>query len=167
MQATAKRILDGTVSIEKALAFLTFAVMLSALLADVLGRELFGQGVFGSVRVAVYGLIICAMAGFGIATATNSHLRPKFMDGLFRGALERPAIRFGQLVSAAILFFLTYAAWEMVAFTRLIDEHDTALNIIVWPMQLALPIGFALSGLRHVVFAILPDLIPEEGNVAE
>lgn len=167
MQNLLRKLINAITVAEKTIAFTAFVVMLAALLADVIGRELFAEGVFGSVRVAVYGLILCAMAGFGIATSTGGHLRPKFLDGALRGPLELPGIALGQLASAAILAYLSYAAWQMAAFTRLIEERDIVLDTLVWPIQMALPVGFALSAFKHLVFAFFPALLPQEKGVAE
>lgn len=157
-----QRLLDRIVMVEKTIAFLTFVAMVLALGADVAGRELFNHGVFGSVKFAVYALIFCAMAGFGIATSTGSHLRPKFLDHLFRGALESPSIRLGQLVSAAILLSLAYAGLQMVQFSILIEDRDLTLDWPVWPIQMAIPVGFTLSALRHLIYAVKLDLLPVE-----
>lgn len=167
MQNRLRRFIDAVTAAEKTIAFTAFVVMLTALLADVIGREVFAEGVFGSVRVAVYGLILCAMAGFGIATSTGGHLRPKFLDGVLRGPAERPGMVLGQLASAAILAYLAYAAWQMAAFTRMIEERDIVLDTLVWPIQMALPAGFALSALKHLIFAIFPALLPQEKGMAE
>lgn len=167
MERTVGRVLGSLMSVERAIAFVCFIIMLGVLIADVVGREMFHAGIFGSVRVAVYGLIICAMAGFGLATATNGHLRPAFMDSVFSGPLEAPAIRLGQLASAGILVMMAYAAWKMVAFSLLIDERDLALGIPVWTVELALPVGLALSAFRHLCFAAFPALIPAKQGVME
>lgn len=167
MESRVSRFIAALTAAEKGIAFTAFGVMLIALLADVIGRELFSEGVFGSVRVAVYALILCAMSGFGIATATGGHLRPKFMDGVLRGELKGPGVRLGQVLSAAILLYLAYAAWQMVTFTRLIEERDLVLDVLVWPIQMALPVGFVLSALRHLCFAAFPGQLPKEAGVAE
>lgn len=167
MEFRVSRFIAVVTATERAIAFTAFSVMLVVLLADVIGRELFSEGVFGSVRVAVYALILCAMSGFGIATATGGHLRPKFMDGVLRGHLQVLGSRLGQVLSAAILLYLSYAAWQMVAFTRMIEERDLVLDILVWPVQMVLPLGFVLSALRHLCFATFPALLPNEAGVAE
>ncbi len=167
MQNSAAKLIDRINSAEKWLAVIAFVIMLGAIGADVIGRELLSQGIFGSVRVAVYALILCAMAGFGIATATGSHLRPRFADRLVPAPLQPSALRLGQVISAAILLVLAWAAWEMVAFTRLIEERDIALDTLVWPVQLTLPVAFALSALRHLFYATFPALMPEEQEVSE
>jgi TRAP-type C4-dicarboxylate transport system permease small subunit len=162
-----KAVLDTILATEKAIVFVSFLAMLTAVSADVIGREIFGQGVFGSVKFAVYALILCAMAGFGIATASGSHLRPRFLDHLSSGAAEMPARRIGRIASAAILLGLAWGAWQLIAFTRLIEERDVTLGWLVWPLQLALPVAFGLSALRHLIYAAEPRLMPQEQEFQE
>lgn len=155
-----QRILNAIITTEKVLAVLAFIAMLLALLADIIGREVFGQGVFGSVRFAVYAMIMCAMAGFGIATASGAHLRPQFLDFVAQGRAEMPARRLGQLASVAILVMLAIASLEMIAFSRTIEDHDLSLGWLVWPIQLILPVAFMLSAVRHLIYAVCADLMP-------
>jgi len=167
MKSLAKFLIDAIVRIEKWIAFAAFVLMLGALAADVIGREIFGHGVFGAVKFAVYVLIYCAMAGFGIATATGSHLRPKFLDKAVPEALTSIALRLGQFFSAAILLVLASAGLTFVGFGMMLEERDVTLDVLIWPVQLAIPIGFALSALRHVFYGIWLDLLPAEAAVAE
>lgn len=167
MKALAATINDWIVRIEKSIAFAAFVLMLGALAADVIGREIFGHGVFGAVKFAVYVLIYCAMAGFGIATATGSHLRPKFLDKAVPEALTSLALRLGQFASAAILLTLAWAGLTFVELGMMLEERDVTLDVLIWPVQLAIPVGFALSALRHIFYGIWLDLLPTESAVAE
>lgn len=162
-----ERLLGGMLRLETTIAIVTFLLMAGALAADVIGRELFGRGIFGSVKFAVYALIYCAMAGFGIATATGSHLRPSFADRLIPAALTPAAIRIGNLASAAILLMLAYAGYEFVEFARMIEERSDTLDWLMWPIQAAIPIGFGFSALRYVIYAAYPVLRPEDKGIAE
>lgn len=167
MKILAKSLIDWIVRIEKWIAFVAFVLMLGALAADVIGREVFGHGVFGAVKFAVYVLIYCAMAGFGIATASGSHLRPKFLDKAVPEALTSVALRLGQFASAAILLMLASAGLTFVGLGMMLEERDVTLDVLIWPVQLAIPIGFTLSALRHIFYGIWLDLLPAENAVAE
>ncbi|MCB1419790.1 MAG: TRAP transporter small permease [Notoacmeibacter sp.] len=149
------------------MAFVAFVAMTVALSADVIGREVFSEGVFGAVRFSLFALILCAMAGFGLATANGAHLRPRFLDFLTERTLRRPAARAGNLLSAIILGTFVYAAWKMVSFSLVIGETDLMLGIPMWPIQMAIPVGFGLSAIRYLIYALYPDLAPEEGVLAE
>lgn len=167
MQQTLGRILGAVTAAEKVIAFAALIVITGVLAADVAMRELLGVGLFGSLRVGVYALILCAMAGFGVATATGSHLRPVFADRLIPEKLVPLAIRLGQLASCGIMIVLAWSAWRMMIFVREIGEHDIALNIPVWTVQLALPLAFAIAAMRYLFYAIFPGLIPAEKGAAE
>ncbi len=167
MERRLGRVPAGLTAIEKAVAFICFLVMLLALIADVAGRQFFHQGIFGSVRVAMYGLILCAMAGFGLATATGGHLRPGFLGNALPQVAQGSAIRLGQIASAAILLILAHAAWKMVAFSILIDERDLSLDTPVWIAQMALPVRFVFSAFRHLCFAVFPALMPAPQGASE
>lgn len=167
MKTLAKSLIEFILRVEKWIAFAAFALMLCALAADVIGREVFGHGVFGAVKFAVYVLIYCAMAGFGIATATGSHLRPQFLDNAVPKALVVPAMRLGQFISAAILLVLASAGLTFVGLGMMLEERDVTLDVLIWPVQMAIPVGFALSALRHIFYGIWLDLLPAGSAVAE
>lgn len=160
-------LIDWIVRFEKWIAFVAFLLMLGALAADVIGREVFGHGVFGAVKFSVYALIYCAMAGFGIATASGSHLRPKFLDRLVPQKFEGLALLLGQFASAGILLTLAAAGLTFVELGILLEERNVTLDILIWPIQSAIPAGFALSALRHIIYGVWLDLLPAEKAVAE
>lgn len=162
-----QRFLNAVSTIEKAIVVLTFSAVLASLSMDIIGREVFSHGVFGASKFAVYALILCAMAGFGLATASGAHLRPRFLDFVTRGRAEAPARRAGRVASAAILLFLAWGAVDMVSFSRMIGERDLTLGWLVWPVQIILPVAFALSAIRHLIYAAFPDLAPAEEEQME
>lgn len=166
MQERIGRILDRLTWVEMIIAFLSLATIAGVLAVDVIMREFFGGSLFGSLRVGVYSLILCAMAGFGIATATGSHLRPTFADKLIPARYERVAQRIGQVASSLIMVTLAWASWRMVAFAEQIGERDVALGIPIWWVQTGVPLAFSIAALRYISYAIYPDLLPaEEGTV--
>ena len=152
---------------EKVVAVAMFVVMSAALTADVIGRELVGQGIFGAAKFAVLAMIFCAMACFGICTATGAHLRPRIADQWIPKLIEPAVVRLGYFFSATILFGITVSACQAVAFSYVIEERDLALEWVIWPFQSILPIAFFLSGLRFLGYAVWPDLAPAEKRPVE
>jgi TRAP-type C4-dicarboxylate transport system permease small subunit len=131
-----------------------------ALMADVLGRELFGHGVFGAQRLAVWTTAIAGLMGFAVVTAEGGHLRPRFADALIPKAAEPAMGRIADLVSASICIFLGWYAVEFVRSSFALGERGTAIDIPVWPIQIILPWMFFSSALRHLFFAVWPELKP-------
>ena len=96
----ARRLLRGLWLLEATVCVLAFSITAVALMADVLGREFFGNGIFGAQRLAVWTTAIAGLVGFALVTAEGGHLRPRFMDGWLPKSAEPYIGRIGELVSA-------------------------------------------------------------------
>ena len=90
----ARRLLRGLWLLEATICVLAFAITSIALMADVLGREFFGNGIFGAQRLAVWTTAIAGLVGFALVTAEAGHLRPRFLAlqsaTLFSATLSPP-----------------------------------------------------------------------------
>ncbi len=158
--------------IECWIAVLAFSFIALVLMIDVLGREFYGPlmsllgfkvgatGLFGSQKLAVFALVIGSFAGIGIATATGVHLVPrvafKWVPAGWSPQMDRIADVFTGL-------FLLGVGWYGVLFV--IASKDSGvlaavINVSAWPIQTAIPLGFASAALRYFVFAIWPALRP-------
>ncbi len=152
--------------VEASLAVGAFLVVAVALMADVIGREFFGDGIFGAQRVAVWATAIAGLGGFALVTAEGGHLRPQFADSWLPKAWEPWLLRLADVISAAICLFLAWYAWDFVMENRRLEERGMAIPILVWPIQLILPWMFFSSALRYLAFAAFPPLRPAEKGEA-
>jgi C4-dicarboxylate transporter, DctQ subunit len=156
----ARQFLKWMWRLEATICVVTFSVTAVALIADVLGREFFGDGIFGAQRVAVWSTAIAGLVGFALVTAERGHLRPQFADGWIPARFEKGFDRFADVLSAVICIVLgVYAAWFVQSSAQL-NERGLAIPILVWPIQLILPWMFFSSALRHLVFTGFPELRP-------
>lgn len=167
MEAAAATLLRAITWAERRVLTLGYLLMTGLLLVDTLGREFFAAGLFGANIYATNALIYAAMAGFGLATASGRHLRPRLADGLVPARWERAVARTGQLVSGLILTVIAATAVQFVALTFSFRERNQVTGLPLWPIQLALPLGFGVSALRHYCYAFWPALAPAEGAGAE
>jgi TRAP-type C4-dicarboxylate transport system permease small subunit len=152
--------MKGLWYLEATVCVLAFSITAVALMADVLGREFFGNGIFGAQRLAVWTTAIAGMIGFALVTSEGGHLRPRFADGVIPKAVEPFVDRFADLLSAAICIGLGWYAVEFVKSSYELGERGMAIPILVWPIQLILPWMFFSSALRHLVFFAWPALKP-------
>lgn len=157
---TTKRFLTGLSYLEATVCVLAFSTAAIALIADVLGREFFGHGIFGAQRVAVWATAIAGLVGFGLVTAESGHLRPQFADGWLPKAFEPVIGRVADLVSASICLLIGWYAIEFVRSSFALGERGVAITILVWPIQVILPWMFLSSALRYLCFAAWPQLKP-------
>ena len=149
--------------IESIVAATAYAIVATVLIADVVGREVLGSGVFGAQKMAVYGAVIAAFLGLSLATASNSHLRPAFLDHVLRG----PSVdRIGDALSAVFFLIVAWFGISFVLQSMEFQDRAAVLYWLLWPIQLIIPYALASTALRHVAFAIWPALKPNPDSAA-
>ena len=167
LQGGAVHVLGWLRRIEVAVAVVTISACGALLIADVLGREVLGQGIPWAQRVAVYCTTIAGMLGFLLVIDKGEHLRPKWLDGLFPKAATPVLLRVADLVSAGICLFLALYAMRFVHESFVAGPRGVALDIAVWPMQIILPYAFASAAARYLAYAAVPGLRPPENDDAQ
>lgn len=158
-QAT-RALLARLARVERGITFAAFLVLIAVVFLDVLSRELTGSGLHWASQAGVYANVIVVMVGLGVASATGAHLRPRFADGWlparFNGVLER-------LQELLMALFCAAVAWlgaDIVLETWRLGEVSPVLGNPVWPVQLIVPLAFAVAALRHGLYALWPALRP-------
>lgn len=164
---SARRFLNGLHRVECLVAVAAFSFIALVLLADTLGRELFSEGVFGAQRYAVFALVIGAYSGLGIATATGSHLRPRFADGWLPSAWNPVVDRLADVVTGLFLTGVAVVATMFVLQSIEVEERTMVLDWLVWPFQVAIPLGFFSAAIRYFFFAGFPELRPRQAEGQE
>lgn len=156
----ASRILKWLRALEATVCVIAFSAAALALIADVLGREFFGSGIFGAQRFAVWATAIAGLVGFALVTSEGGHLRPQFMDRWLPAAFEPHIDRVADLLSALIFIGLGWYAYDFVKSAYTLGERGMAIPIKTWPIQMILPWMFFSSAVRHMIFAAFPPLRP-------
>jgi len=132
-------------------------VMLLVPLLEIVLRPLFGSGIDNAPVLVQHGGLLLAMFGALLAE------RGQHLSALGAGftASANPLVRHGALVfgkaSAAVLCgMLAQASWTFVA-TEMEMPRDIAYGIAGWMFEIAMPLGFALLGLK-LAARITPNL---------
>jgi TRAP-type C4-dicarboxylate transport system permease small subunit len=154
----------GLVKIEAFTCFLALTLGTLALFADIVGREILGQGIFGAQRTAVYCMAVAGVLGFSYVVSQGGHLRPTVIDKLLPASLDFTMSRVGDFVSGVICCGLAYAAFLFVRGTFEIGEYSMTLPIPIWTVQIILPIAFGLAGFKYFLFVLAPGLRPQEAS---
>lgn len=164
--ARARRALELALRLEAAVAVAAFAFMAAILFADVLGRELAAAGIYWAPRAAVYAMITTASLGMVLASASGSHLRPRFAEHWAEDWLPaswQPAMRRApDLLTGAFCLGFAAVAAGYVRETYQLGDTALGLDIAVWIFQLPLGYAFLSVGVRHVLYAVYPELSPSE-----
>lgn len=158
-------LLKRLLQVETLVAGLFYALAASLLFADVIGREVFSQSIWGSQRSAVLLANGAALIGISVAVSLNRHIRPSLLDFAAPKTMVPGIKRVGSLISSVVMFSGAYFALLLVLGNKDMGFTTPPLKLEIWIPQLALPYGLASAGLKYFVFAFLPDLEPEESEV--
>ncbi len=142
-------------------AVIAYLVVAALLLGEILAREVFSTSIWGSQKMAVFAAIVAAFLGLALATAANAHLRPQFADYWWPATLHARMARIGDLLSCLIYLGLTVIAGMYISDTFINEDRAAVLYWPLWPIQLVIPYAFLSSALRHLAFAIWPDMKPQ------
>lgn len=152
-------VLRGLWVVESLVATVAYAAVASLLIYDVIGRELFGTSFLGADQLAVYGAIIAGFLGLTLATSDNAHLRPGFMDFVFRKH-EARVIRLGDALSCVFFVASAVVAWSFVSVSMEAQDRAPVFYFVVWPLQIIIPYAFLSCAVKHGIFALRPALKP-------
>jgi TRAP-type C4-dicarboxylate transport system permease small subunit len=168
----ARRIVDAWHSGECWLAVACFGFIAGILILDVLGRELLGPvlrligldpgptGIFASQKLSIFALVIGSFTGIGIATATGAHIVPGFAAGWVPARWKPAFDRAADLLTGLFLVGVTWFGLKFVGSSFKTDLRAPVLDWPVWPIQLAIPLGFLSAAGRYFVYAAWPALKP-------
>lgn len=162
MESVARRTLERVYGAEIFVACAAFILVAGALISDIVARELFGNGIFGAQKFAVFCTAVAGLLGFAVVVHSGGHLRVQAVDRLFPPAWHPTMARLGDIVSSGICLFFGIYAVEFVESSIRLGETDMVLEIPVWPIQLAVPYLFLVSAVRYALYAAFPAIRPIE-----
>jgi len=135
-------------ALDEWLASGALVLMLAIPLLEIVLRPLFGQGIENAPLLVQHLGLVLAMAGALLAE------RGQHLSSLGSGfaASAKPQIRwlaqcFSRVSSAALCGMLAQASWTFVA-SEMEVPRDLAYGMPGWVVQAAMPLGFALLGLK-------------------
>jgi TRAP-type mannitol/chloroaromatic compound transport system permease small subunit len=169
--AGARAIVNGWHRAECLIAVAAFGFIAVVLILDVAGRELLGPiyhafdikgsaGVFAAQKMCVYALVIGSFCGVGVATATGSHLLPRIGFGWVSKSFAPTMDRIADLFTGLFMVGVAYFGWVYVQSSMQAGLRMQAFDMPIWPIQLAIPLGFLSAAVRYFFFAAWPALRP-------
>jgi TRAP-type C4-dicarboxylate transport system permease small subunit len=174
-----RRLADAWHKLECWVAVAAFGFIATILVLDVLGREFLGPflrligfdpgptGIFASQKLSIFALVIGSFAGIGIATATGAHIVPAFASGWVPARWQHVYDRSVDLVTGIFLIGVVWFGLKFVGSSFKTDLRTPVLDWPVWPIQLAIPLGFLSAAGRYFLYAAWPALKPEPPEFQE
>jgi len=153
-------------------AVAAFGFIAAILLLDVIGREFVGPvlrlvgvdpgatGIFAAQKLSVFALVIGSFAGIGIATSTGAHIVPRFGFGWVPAQWGPVMDRLADVLTGIFLLAVAWFGFKFVGSSLKTDLRAPVLDWPVWPIQMAIPLGFLSAAGRYFLYAAWPALKP-------
>lgn len=143
----AQTLLKRIVSILEIVASLMLAAMMLLTFADVIGRYILREPIFGATEMISTMLALVIFLGLGIANANDKHIVVELFDGQIRGLAPRVYDVIVQGFSICAMLLLVY-----VLYNQAVEAHHTGATTIVlqWPLSIILGFITFLAGLSVV-----------------
>lgn len=164
---TARSVLRVLFYFMGAVATVFYAILALLLLGDVIGRELFDQGIFGAQRVAVYCTIVAGNFGLALAAAAGAHIRPRIADKWVPAAWSPPLDRFADMLTGTVFLTVAFFATKLVHESFDFETVSPVIDWKIWPVQAVIPLGYVLAALHYFIYAAYPALRPRQEQVGE
>lgn len=135
---------------------LAMGVMLLAgnTIVGVVSRQVFGKGLFWTDEVNRILIIMITFAGIGYAARHGRHIRMSALYDALPRAARKVLMVVIAFVTAAVMFFLCYYAYQYITTLYARGRVLPALGVPIWWIYAWAPIGFAVTGVQYFLTAI-------------
>ena len=149
--------------LEDSLLVLLLLAMIVLAGADILARSLFGGGLVWIPPLLRVMVLWLGLLGALLATRTREHIAIDLASRLAGPGLRRLLALISSVFAAVVCLLL---AWHSQNFVRFAWEFgDVAFGRVpAWPLQIIIPLSFALMGLRFMLQGVQDLLAKTEGE---
>lgn len=122
--------------------------------ANVIGRFIFGEGLFFSGEINRILIIMITFAGIGYAARHGRHIRMSAIYDTLPPKGRKVLMIFIALFTSVVMFFLCYHSFGYIETLYDRGRILPALGLPIWWIYVWVPIGFAITGIQYFLTAI-------------
>lgn len=143
---------DGALAVvENAFNLIAAAAILILMLlavAQIVGRTVFNQPVFGFIDITEQAMAVFAFGGIAYCQRIGDHIRMEILLGYLKGRALWLAEVMGVVLIWIAVAGLVYGSWLHFERAWSIGDSTIDINIPTWPSKLVVPVAFGLLLLR-------------------
>ncbi|MCH2042331.1 MAG: TRAP transporter small permease [Saccharospirillaceae bacterium] len=138
---------------EDAVLILLLLVMIVLAGVDIIARTVFGGGVVWIPPLLRVMVLWLGLLGALLATRTREHIAIDIINRMAGATVKRISSVITAIFAAAVCGLI---AWHSIEFVKgSLEYNDVAFDQVpAWPLQIVIPLSFALMALRFVVQAL-------------
>ena len=148
---TLTRVLDNAARVLVTLGAILVGLMALHVVLDVTGRYVFNFPLPGTVEVVSHYYMVAVIFGpLAYVQSTHGHFAAEIFTGILPTPVRRALAVLGTLVTALLLFFLTWRTGAYaLEFTQARESVQTAyFTIPTWPSRWFVPLGLGLMAVH-------------------
>lgn len=149
-----KKILGALHAVEDAFIVLVLFGMIALAVIQILMRNMADTGFVWIDPVLQNAVLWIAMLGAMIASRNDSHIRIDLLSEYMPATARRFLVVLVDMFTAAVTWGMAY-----FSYLTLLDERtfntDLVAGVQAWKLQILLPLGFAVIGLRYSFLFVL------------
>ncbi|RMG53918.1 MAG: TRAP transporter small permease [Gammaproteobacteria bacterium] len=150
-----QRILRSLHALEDLLLTVLLLGLIGASFAQIVLRNLFDTGFLWLDPALKLGVLWLGLLGALVATREHRHIRIDLLGRLLPAGLRRLAHALVQLFTAAVAGLIAWHGALLVA-DDFSQGSEAFSGMPAWLAEAAIPLGFGLIALRHLLQAFLP-----------
>ena len=124
--------------------------MMSLTFVDVVARYVFNRPLRGAFEVTELLLAVLIFAGLPLVSHADEHVTMDFIDRLLSARGRELWKRAVQVVSAAVMFLLTWLVWIKAGRISAYNDATDVLRILYGPFVYFMAAMIAVAGLMHL-----------------
>lgn len=151
------KILLGTIrSIDRLIEYLEVFIVAGSILGmagimvtHVVGRTFFQIGIPGTTEIVEILILLITFVGLSYAARRARHISMSAVYDQLSGNIRKAMLILICVVTGSLLFFM---AWESAGYVEAIygrGRATSALQIPLWIVYMAMPVGFTLAGIQY------------------
>lgn len=138
------------------------------LFVNVVGRYVFNTGFVWAEELVRYEIIWLVFVGGSVAARKGIHIGVDAIVHLMPPTAQRLTNIAVLVLCVGFCAVLAIYGWELVAQTRMFNQRTPAMQIPFWLVQMAIPVGAALMGLRFtqsLIVEVVGGEVRHETNI--
>ena len=142
------------IRLEDSLLIGLVASLLLLPVAQIVLRNVFGEGILWAEPAMRIAVLCIAMIGGMVACREGGHTKINLFEACVEGRPRRVLAGLAHLGACLTCAALAYTSWLFVGYERM-DHMTTFLNLPAWWFESILPVGFTVMALRFLLDAIV------------
>jgi C4-dicarboxylate transporter, DctQ subunit len=129
-------------------------VMAVNTVANVIGRQVFGQSIYFAEELNQFLIVLVTFVGLGYAARKGRHIRMSALYDQLDDRKKKALMILISVVTAAVMFLLAYYSYQYVAGVARSGRVTPALQLPLYLTYLWVPLGFVITGIQYLLTVV-------------